>query len=39
MKWLLGLLVGLVIIDGLLTSFLVKGGFAREGNPFLVDRM
>ena len=37
MKWLLGLLVGLVISDGLLTCFLVKNGLAREGNPFLVD--
>jgi len=35
MKYLLSLLVILVISDGLLTNFLVNGGFAREGNPFL----
>lgn len=35
MKYLLGLLVALVILDGVLTQFLVDGGLAREGNPFL----
>lgn len=35
MKYLLGLLVALVILDGVLTQFLVNGGLAREGNPFL----
>jgi len=36
MKYLLGLLAGLVISDGLLTYFLVRHGLAQEGNPFLV---
>jgi len=35
MKYLLGLLVALVISDGLLTQFLITNGVAREGNPFL----
>lgn len=35
MKYLLGLLVLLVIGDGLLTRFLLDGGLAREGNPLL----
>jgi hypothetical protein len=35
MKYLLGLLVVLVIGDGLLTRFLLDGGLAREANPFL----
>ncbi len=35
MKYLLGLLVALVISDGLLTQFLVTNGVAREGNPLL----
>lgn len=35
MKYLLGSLVILVVSDGLLTNFLVNGGLAREGNPFL----
>jgi hypothetical protein len=35
MKYLLGILVAFVILDGLLTRFLVDGGLAREGNPFL----
>ena len=35
MKYLLGFLIAFVISDGLLTNFLVKGGLAREGNPFL----
>ncbi|MFC2013298.1 DUF5658 family protein [Chloroflexota bacterium] len=36
MKYLLGLLAGLVVSDGLLTYFLIENGLAREGNPFLV---
>lgn len=36
MKYLLGLLVVFEIADGLLTHFLITGGIAREGNPFLV---
>ena len=36
MKYLLGLLAGFVISDGLLTYFLVRHGIAREGNPFLL---
>ncbi len=35
MKYLLGLLAGFVVADGLLTYFLVGNGFAREGNPLL----
>lgn len=35
MKYLLIVLVGFVILDGLLTEFLIDGGIAREGNPFL----
>ncbi len=35
MKRLLGLLILLVISDGLLTHFLVTDGRAWEGNPFL----
>lgn len=35
MKYLLGLLVGFIILDGVLTHFLVGSGLAREGNPFL----
>jgi hypothetical protein len=35
MKYLLGLLVALVITDGLLTHFLVDGRRAWEFNPFL----
>lgn len=35
MKYLLSLLIIFVIFDGLLTEFLVGGGQAREGNPFL----
>ena len=35
MKYLLGFLIVFVISDGLLTNFLVNGGLAREGNPFL----
>ena len=35
MKILLGLLVVFVVLDGLLTRFLIDGGLAREGNPLL----
>jgi hypothetical protein len=35
MKYLLGFLVILVVLDGLLTQGLVDGGLAREGNPLL----
>ncbi len=35
MKYLLGFLIVFVIVDGLLTNFLVNSGLAREGNPFL----
>lgn len=37
MKRLLVLLSLLVIVDGVVTEFLVKNGFGREGNPVLVD--
>ena len=36
MKYLLGLLAGFVVSDGLLSYFLVRQGLAREGNPFLL---
>ena len=35
MIYLLALLVFLVVLDGVLTNFIVGGGLAREGNPFL----
>jgi len=35
-KYLLGLLIGFEISDGVLTHFLIQKGLAREGNPFLV---
>ena len=35
MRLLLGALVLFVILDGLLTEFLLKDGAAREVNPFL----
>ena len=35
MKYLLGILVLFVVLDGLLTRFLIDGGLAREGNPLL----
>ena len=35
MKYLLGILVGLVTLDGVLTEFLVGKGAAREANPIL----
>ena len=34
-EYILGLLVALVVSDGLITDFLVRSGFGREGNPFL----
>ena len=36
MKYLLGLLIGFEILDGLLSHFLIRGGLAREGNPLLL---
>ena len=35
MKYLLGALVVLVVLDGFLTQGLVNGGLAREANPCL----
>ena len=35
MKILLGTLIGFIILDGLLTEFLLGQGLAREINPFL----
>ena len=35
MKYLLGILVVFVVLDGVLTRFLIDGNLAREGNPFL----
>ena len=35
MKYLLGLLASFVILDGVLTHFLVGNGLAWEANPFL----
>jgi hypothetical protein len=35
MAGLLGALVSLVVIDGLLTVFLVRSGIGHEGNPLL----
>jgi len=35
MKYLLGLLIGFEILDGLLTYFLVRNGIGEEANPFL----
>ncbi len=37
MKYLIVTLVVLVISDGLVSSFLINHGLAREGNPFLQD--
>ena len=34
-RLLLGVLVGLVVADGLLSKFLITNRFAREGNPLL----
>ncbi|MFH1651086.1 MAG: DUF5658 family protein [Chloroflexota bacterium] len=36
MKYLLGILIVLVVADGVITEILVRSGIAREGNPFLV---
>jgi len=36
MKYLLGFLILFEISDGVLTHFLITGGLAREGNPFLL---
>lgn len=33
--YLLGALVVLIVLDGLITNFLVTNGLGREGNPFL----
>ena len=35
MKYLLGVLIIFVVLDGFLTQGLINGGLAREGNPFL----
>lgn len=35
MKYLIGLLILFVTVDGLVTNFLIQGGLAREGNPLL----
>jgi len=35
MRYPLGVLIALVITDGLITHFLVTRGLGREGNPFL----
>jgi len=35
MRVLIGVLIFLVILDGVLTEFLLKDGLAREINPFL----
>ena len=35
MKYLLGVLIGLVILDGVLTELLISNGVAREANPLL----
>ena len=35
MKYLLSILVVFVVLDGLLTRFLIDGELAREGNPLL----
>jgi len=34
-KYLLGLLVGFEITDGVLSYFLIRSGLGREANPFL----
>ena len=34
-KYLLGALIAFVVMDGVLTEFLIDGGRAREGNPLL----
>ena len=35
MRYLLGVLTTLVILDGLITHLLIENGLAREANPFL----
>jgi len=35
MKYLLSILVAFVVLDGILTRYLIDGGLAREGNPLL----
>jgi hypothetical protein len=35
MKYLLGVMVLFVLLDGLVTEYLVRVGLAREGNPLL----
>lgn len=35
MKYLLGVLALFVVVDGLVTEYLVGNGLAREGNPVL----
>ena len=35
MKYLLGTLTALVVLDGLISHVLVRYGLAQEGNPFL----
>lgn len=35
MRYLLSALIVLVVCDGLISQFLVRSGFGREGNPFL----
>lgn len=35
MEYLLGVLVGLCVLDGLISHYLVINGFGREGNPIL----
>ncbi len=35
MRWMLYVLFGLIVADGLLTEFLVTNGYGLEGNPFL----
>jgi hypothetical protein len=34
-EYLLGTLLSLVVADGLISQFLIKGGIGQEGNPFL----
>ena len=34
-RYLLAILIVLVVADGLISVFLVRHGFGREGNPFL----
>ena len=35
MKYLLGLLIGFEVLDGVLTYLLVRSGVGEEANPFL----